>query len=109
WHAQDPVSPIEVARNNASYAFQGNRNPFIDTPQWVNTNWGVSDNIAPTAPTGLTAGTATSSSVPLNWTAATDNIAVAGYDIYVNGVYHSTVSGTSATVSGLAPTTTSTF
>ena len=109
WHAQDPVSPVEVARNNASYAFQGNRNPFIDNPQWVNTIWGVSDNIAPTAPTGLTAGTATSSSVPLNWTAATDNIAVAGYDIYVNGVYHSTVSGTSATVSGLAPTTTYTF
>ncbi len=109
WHAQDPVSQVETARNNASYAFQGNRNPFIDNPQWVNTIWGTSDTIAPTAPTALSAGTATSSSVPLSWTASTDNIAVVAYDIYINGVYHSTVSGTSATVSGLAPATTYTF
>lgn len=109
WHAQDSVSQVEIARNNASYTFQGNRNPFIDNPQWVNTIWGTSDTIAPTAPAGLTAGTPTSSSVPLNWTASTDNIAVVAYDIYVNGVYHSTVSGTSATVSGLAPATAYTF
>ncbi len=109
WHAQDPVSQVEIARNNASYAFQGNRNPFIDNPQWVNTIWGTSDTIAPSAPAGLTAGTPTSSSVPLSWTASTDNIAVVAYDIYVNGVYHSTVSGTSATVSGLAPATAYTF
>lgn len=109
WHAQDPVSQVEIARNNASYTFQGNRNPFIDNPQWVNTIWGTSDTIAPSAPAGLTAGTPTSSSVPLSWTASTDNIAVVAYDIYVNGVYHSTVSGTSATVSGLAPATAYTF
>ncbi len=109
WHAQDPVSQVEIARNNASYTFQGNRNPFIDNPQWANTIWGTSDTIAPSAPAGLTAGTPTSSSVPLSWTASTDNIAVVAYDIYVNGVYHSTVSGTSATVSGLAPATAYTF
>src|SRR5690606_19820414 len=33
----------------------------------------------------------------------------AGYDIYVNGVLYSTVSGTTATVSGLNPSTTYTF
>ncbi len=48
WHLQDPVSPKEVARNNAVYAIQGNRNPYIDNPQWVQSIWGptasVSDN-----------------------------------------------------------------
>src|SRR5690606_7155012 len=40
WHAQDPVSTAELARNQASYAFQGNRNPFIDNPSYVNSIWG---------------------------------------------------------------------
>ncbi|MDB5102179.1 MAG: endonuclease [Cyanobacteria bacterium RYN_339] len=35
WHLQDPVSPKEVARNEAIYKLQGNRNPFIDHPEWL--------------------------------------------------------------------------
>jgi endonuclease I len=35
WHAQDPVDQKEMARNNAVFAHQGNRNPFVDHPQWV--------------------------------------------------------------------------
>ncbi len=101
WHAADPVSPAEIARNNASYTFQGNRNPYIDNPQWVNDVWGTPDTTPPTAPTNLAASAPTSSSITLNWTAATDNVAVVAYDIYVNGVYHSTVTGTGAIITGL--------
>ncbi|MPN32824.1 hypothetical protein SDC9_180305 [bioreactor metagenome] len=39
WAAQDPVSPREIARNNAVYNRQKNRNPFIDHPEWVNMIW----------------------------------------------------------------------
>ena len=35
WSEEDPVSQKEVARNNAIYEIQGNRNPFIDHPQFV--------------------------------------------------------------------------
>ncbi|MCB1606828.1 MAG: endonuclease, partial [Xanthomonadales bacterium] len=35
WHAQDPVTPAEVVRNEVIFSFQGNRNPFIDHPEWV--------------------------------------------------------------------------
>ena len=42
WHAQDPVSQAEINRNNASYTYQGNRNPFIDNPNYVNQIWGSS-------------------------------------------------------------------
>lgn len=39
WHQQDPVSPREIARNNAIYAYQGNRNPFIDHPEYACIIW----------------------------------------------------------------------
>ena len=44
WHKQDPVSEKEVNRNNAVYAVQGNRNPYIDYPQLADYVWGDSIN-----------------------------------------------------------------
>lgn len=42
WHAADPVSAKEVARNNTIFSnLQGNRNPYIDNPQWVEAIWGA--------------------------------------------------------------------
>lgn len=35
WSLSDPVSDAERARNEGVYARQGNRNPFIDHPQWA--------------------------------------------------------------------------
>ena len=35
WHAADPVSDRERARNDVIQQYQGNRNPFIDHPEWV--------------------------------------------------------------------------
>lgn len=41
WHEQDPVSQKELDRNdNAYYNHQGNRNPFVDHPEWVGEIWG---------------------------------------------------------------------
>lgn len=39
WHIQDPVSQKEINRNNKIYAFQNNRNPFIDHPEFVKLIW----------------------------------------------------------------------
>ena len=44
WHEDDPVSVKEVARNEAVYAVQRNRNPFIDHPEWVPAIWGNATN-----------------------------------------------------------------
>ena len=41
WHNDDPVSDREIKRNNEAYNFQGNRNPFIDYPEYVDLIWGV--------------------------------------------------------------------
>ncbi|MBU0551794.1 endonuclease [Myxococcota bacterium] len=35
WHLEDPVSAGERARNDGVEARQGNRNPFIDHPEWA--------------------------------------------------------------------------
>ena len=32
WNAEDPISVLEIQRNNEIEAAQGNRNPFIDNP-----------------------------------------------------------------------------
>ncbi|RWZ58108.1 ribonuclease [Halobacillus fulvus] len=40
WHKMDPVSDIERERNELIYAtYQGNRNPFIDHPEFVEEIW----------------------------------------------------------------------
>ena len=39
WAKDDPVSEKEIIRNNAAYAGQGNRNPFIDCPYAVGAIW----------------------------------------------------------------------
>lgn len=35
WHHEDPVDDFERARHEVVFGFQGNRNPFIDHPEWV--------------------------------------------------------------------------
>ncbi|MBQ1694917.1 MAG: endonuclease, partial [Bacteroidales bacterium] len=39
WHYNDPVSQKEIDRNNAVYALQHNRNPFIDCPYFAEAIW----------------------------------------------------------------------
>ncbi|MFJ1971502.1 chitinase [Streptomyces sp. NPDC087903] len=63
---------------------------------------GVDAGQPPAAPTGLKAGTVTSSGVALSWSAVTG---ATGYAVYRDGVKNQTVSGTSATVTGLSPST----
>jgi len=70
---------------------------------------GGSDTQAPTAPSGLAATGKTSSSVSLKWNAATDDVGVTAYDVYSGPNQVLSVSGTSATVSGLSPSTGYTF
>ena len=111
WHNQDPVSAREIARNNAIYARQNNRNPFIDNPNYVTEIWkaGTVDTEAPTAPTNLVVTETTTNSATLTWTASTDNVGVTSYDVYVNGTLKTSVTGVTTTITGLAAETAYTF
>lgn len=62
------------------------------------------DTQPPTAPVLSSTGS-TSSTISLSWAAATDNVGVTGYDVYVNGSLNGTTTGLIYTVNGLAPST----
>ena len=121
WNIEDPVSAFEMQRQNVVANLQKNRNPFIDNPYLATVVWGgpaavntwpdtfngggSTDVEAPTIPSNLAVTGVTSSSVSLTWTASTDNVDVAGYEVYKDGVLFGTANSTSTTVTGLTPET----
>ena len=86
WHNEDPVDLVELQHTEAVFSFQGNRNPFIDHPEWVACvfelvcSGGGGDTTAPTQVAGLS-GIANTGSNDLDWF---DNgeADLAGYNIY---------------------------
>ncbi len=91
------VTAYDAAGNESSAGTNGDTN-------WA-TESTTGDTEIPTTPT-LTASGETSSSIDLSWSSSTDNIGVAGYYVYQDGVQVGDVtSGTSTTISGLAENT----
>ncbi len=62
------------------------------------------DVTPPSAPT-LSTSSVGSTTIGLTWTAATDNVGVTGYDVYVGGVLNGTTTNTTYTVTGLTAST----
>ncbi|NND63390.1 MAG: hypothetical protein HKN48_09370, partial [Flavobacteriaceae bacterium] len=67
---------------------------------------GPPDTEAPTTPTNLTATNITSSGATLNWTASTDNVGVASYNLSVDGNSVGNTANTTFNLAGLDPLTT---
>ncbi|MFI6594776.1 glycosyl hydrolase family 18 protein [Nonomuraea sp. NPDC050536] len=100
---------------NTSYTFtvkakdrKGNLSP-ASSPLTVKTNNPSDDTQPPSAPASLRSTGKTSSTVSLAWNASTDNTGVANYDVYVGTSVAATVMGTTATISGLSPSTAYSF
>jgi chitinase len=75
----------------------------------VTTTNPADDTAPPSAPPGLRSTAADATSVSLTWTASTDNTDVVSYDVYRGTSLATTVTTTSAVVTGLAPSTSYTF
>src|SRR5438477_128571 len=67
------------------------------------------DTQAPSIPTNLAASAITPTTLTLSWNAATDNVAVAGYRVYLNGTLLLSPSSTSAQIIELTPNFTRSF
>lgn len=71
----------------------------------LNVDGGGADTEAPSTPTGVASSNITTSSFDLSWNASSDNVGVTGYNIYLDGSNIGTVTGTSASVTGLSVST----
>ncbi len=69
----------------------------------------LADTTAPSVPTGLTATVVSSIQINLSWSASTDNVGVAGYKIYRDGVLQWTVDGGVSTYSDTNPQPSTTY
>ncbi|MFH1121324.1 MAG: endonuclease [Bacteroidota bacterium] len=78
WHNADPVSQKEIDRNNAVYALQFNRNPYIDHPEYVEIVWAGALPVVLPEPTNYPA-TFSAHNIQLQWTDATGSILPDGY------------------------------
>ncbi|MBC7887489.1 MAG: fibronectin type III domain-containing protein [Ferruginibacter sp.] len=85
------------AIDNAGNISAGSNTVTISTP----------DTNAPTAPANLVSSVLTATTLTLGWLASSDNVAVAGYDVYRNGVKINTgvITATSYSVTGLTAAT----
>lgn len=102
WHKDDPVDMLERSRNDVVYGYQGNRNPFIDHPEFAecifenvcNGGSGGSDTTPPNAPGGLTAAGG-NQQINLAWNTNSESD-LAGYNVYrsqVSGSGYAKVNG----------------
>src|SRR4029077_19391942 len=60
------------------------------------------DTTAPSAPAGLASSAVTATGATLSWTASTDNVGVAGYTLFADGVSKGTTTTTSFAFTGLS-------
>lgn len=118
WSASSVYTGAMKARQNGQ-AYQAkwwtqNNSPAANSGQWevwtplgsCDGTGGGQDLTPPTVPAGLAAGNATSSSLVLGWSAATDaGSGIAGYQLLRDGVVVASTTATGHTDTGLAPDT----
>ena len=92
YQATGVATSATVAYTVKAHDAAGNQSPASNT--W--THQGQGDTTPPSTPTNLS-GSTSGTTVNLTWTASTDNVGVTGYDLYVNGTFSKTVTGTSTT------------
>ncbi|MCS3442194.1 chitin-binding protein [Microbacterium phyllosphaerae] len=114
--SNNPVHTVDIPEDRSGYHViyavwdvADTANAFYNVID-VNVDGASRDEEAPTAAGGVTATATSGSTADVSWTAATDNVGVTGYDVYLNDVAKpaASVKGnvTKAALEGLKPETT---
>ncbi len=90
WHNADPVSQKEIDRNNAVYAAQNNRNPFIDHPEYVAQIWSSGASLADEPESHTTNFSA--ATITLSWTDALGSNLPDAYLVRMSSISFETIS-----------------
>jgi uncharacterized protein YjdB/endonuclease I len=98
WNTDDPVDSFEMARNNQAAVYQGNRNPFIDHPEYANRIWGtaVTSFTMPTSLAVTIGGTGSAAGTVTGGTASSITYSV------TSGSSYASVNSSTGAVTGLA-------
>lgn len=109
WHLADPVSEREIARNNKIFEIQGNRNPFIDHPEFAAMIWTVVEDVTPPEePIYLEVDAKGSKFIQIKW-AETSAGDVMGYQVYLGDSLAGITHNRFFALSQLSPSTSYTF
>ena len=92
WHVADAVSSFEQNRNDVIYSYQGNRNPFIDHPEYANYLWGGESPTNNAEPTNHVTNLSVGRVITINWTDPTSGVLPDGYLIKASSVGYSSIS-----------------
>lgn len=109
----DTSSPYSFSWNTTTYSLGAHtltakaydKAPSANTTTSSAVNVTLVDASPPTTPTNLTTTARTLSSITLTWSASTDNVGVAGYQVKRNGTTVKTTTSLSYTDTGLASST----
>ncbi len=104
WAEQSISVPLKAGTNTVrATATTANGGPNLDRLRVT----GQTDSVAPSTPGQPSCANITENSIDLSWGASSDNVGVAGYDIYHDGnlLAQSAGTGTSKTLTGLTPNT----
>jgi chitodextrinase len=118
----DPAATLATLSCGSSYQYTvdavdaaGNRSPlamtYVSTASCSTSSPPppTTDTQAPTTPTGLAASNVAQTALTLSWNASSDNVGVAGYDVYRDGTKVASPTSTNAGLSGLACATSYAF
>ena len=100
---------ISDLNTNTSYKFTVIARDIINnlsTPSSPVNGTTLEDTIAPSVPTNILVSNASDSSFKISWSASTDNNAVAGYEVFVDGSLNASTTDLFYTITGLNTSTT---
>lgn len=106
WVVTNVNATLNTGNNTVRLTANTTPGPNVDKIDVTGGGSGGGDTQAPSAPSGLASSNITSSSFTLTWTASTDNVGVASYEVFRNGTSVGTSTTTSKSVTGLTASTT---